>query len=418
MATANGSASVEEKAAVLVFLPKAGKLPEGIDWKFPCLLQRKDNDSDSDEEADGSDLKGAPPLKSVRFDKCPKFSVNDFFVVSPEESHRDQDIFFSKEQDHSLVRAVQAYGTGQWNHIHRLNPMLKTISKSLLMKRWEMLNLELDDDEEIAMKTDADGNSIIGTSNLGDLMVLESGSVGSANEDNCHICGLLGELLCCDSCPSAYHLSCLGLDALPEDDIWNCPECKEKANDIIDDTELKDDDWQQYTETFGSIGTALQIAATGKAKNTVGEDGTITQALIGVVQSNDSNFERITAEIEATRGFQSQSLMEAENKLLADFAEKEKETAKDEESKEQNEADDVSLEDDDEEDEDIEEDIMDIIDDEEEELEDTKMDVDVIDTSIRVQESAALPEKRSGIGTKSLASNAAVNILQPRKKQK
>lgn len=61
---------------------------------------------------------------------------------------------------------------------------------------------------------------------------------------------------------------------------------------------------------------------------------------------------------------------------------------------------------------------VDIIDDEEEELEDTKMDVDVIDTSIRVQESAALPEKRSGIGTKSLASNAAVNILQPRKKQK
>ena len=70
-------------------------------------------------------------------------------------------------------------------------------------------------------------------------MEVETGSVMSANEDYCHICGLPGELLCCDSCPNVYHVKCLGLDFLPEEDVWNCPECLEKAKDIIDDTELK-----------------------------------------------------------------------------------------------------------------------------------------------------------------------------------
>jgi len=78
----------------------------------------------------------------------------------------------------------------------------------------------------------------------------------------------------------------VGLDAMPETEIWNCPECLDKAKDIVDDTELKDDDWQQYTETFGMIGSALQLAASGKgAVVAAGEDGTITQALIGVVQA-------------------------------------------------------------------------------------------------------------------------------------
>merc|ERR1719300_929451 len=35
-----------------------------------------------------------------------------------------------------------------------------------------------------------------------------------------------GELLCCDSCPNAYHLRCIEppLDELPEHE-WTCPRC-------------------------------------------------------------------------------------------------------------------------------------------------------------------------------------------------
>mmetsp|Transcript_6433 Transcript_6433/g.8437 ORF Transcript_6433/g.8437 Transcript_6433/m.8437 type:complete len:357 (-) Transcript_6433:380-1450(-) len=352
-----------------------------------------------------------------------------FFVVSPEESHRDQDIYFSRDQDHCLVRAVQAYGAGHWDHIRRGNPTLANISKPLLIKRWEMLNLDLDEDEELAMKTDADGNSVIGISNLGELMEMETGSVASENEDHCHICGLLGELLCCDSCPKVYHLKCLGLDAMPETEIWNCPECLDKAKDIVDDTELKDDDWQQYTETFGMIGSALQLAASGKgAVVAAGEDGTITQALIGVVQAPDSNFDRITAEIENKKGFQSQSLMEAENKLLADFAEKENLTVQEAEAKGEYDIaaaqeDDVDMEDDEEEDEEEydDDDMIDLIDDDD--VEDVVDD----DTYAGVGSSAEQslvnllqPKRKPTIGTsrdEASASSAAVNILQPRRKK-
>jgi hypothetical protein len=47
-----------------------------------------------------------------------------------------------------------------------------------------------------------------------------------ANTDTCVLCGLGGNLLCCDSCPAAYHMRCLGETAktLGEGD-WACPEC-------------------------------------------------------------------------------------------------------------------------------------------------------------------------------------------------
>lgn len=46
------------------------------------------------------------------------------------------------------------------------------------------------------------------------------------NEDFCRECKFGGELLCCDACPSAYHLLCLKppLCEIPDGD-WQCPRC-------------------------------------------------------------------------------------------------------------------------------------------------------------------------------------------------
>lgn len=42
----------------------------------------------------------------------------------------------------------------------------------------------------------------------------------------CRICKDGGELLCCDSCTSAYHTHCLNppLSEIPDGD-WKCPRC-------------------------------------------------------------------------------------------------------------------------------------------------------------------------------------------------
>lgn len=46
------------------------------------------------------------------------------------------------------------------------------------------------------------------------------------HQEFCRICKDGGELLCCDSCPSAYHTFCLNppLDTIPDGD-WKCPRC-------------------------------------------------------------------------------------------------------------------------------------------------------------------------------------------------
>ncbi|KAF5930303.1 hypothetical protein HYC85_031176 [Camellia sinensis] len=46
------------------------------------------------------------------------------------------------------------------------------------------------------------------------------------NSDECCLCKMDGSLICCDGCPAAYHLKCVGVanSLLPEGD-WYCPEC-------------------------------------------------------------------------------------------------------------------------------------------------------------------------------------------------
>ncbi|GLE05885.1 hypothetical protein PINS_up015066 [Pythium insidiosum] len=40
----------------------------------------------------------------------------------------------------------------------------------------------------------------------------------------CGVCRLGGELLCCDGCPRAFHTTCIGLEAVPDEE-WFCNEC-------------------------------------------------------------------------------------------------------------------------------------------------------------------------------------------------
>lgn len=46
------------------------------------------------------------------------------------------------------------------------------------------------------------------------------------NLDTCMLCGLGGALLCCDGCPAAYHMRCIGEGAksIPDGE-WLCAEC-------------------------------------------------------------------------------------------------------------------------------------------------------------------------------------------------
>lgn len=45
------------------------------------------------------------------------------------------------------------------------------------------------------------------------------------NDDICSVCHYGGELVLCDTCPSAFHTSCIGLESVPDGD-WFCPSCR------------------------------------------------------------------------------------------------------------------------------------------------------------------------------------------------
>ncbi len=54
----------------------------------------------------------------------------------------------------------------------------------------------------------------------------EQGFHGDGNTDLCVLCGLGGSLLCCDGCPAAYHMRCIGETpkSIPAGE-WLCAEC-------------------------------------------------------------------------------------------------------------------------------------------------------------------------------------------------
>ncbi|CAJ2659671.1 increased DNA methylation 1 isoform X2 [Trifolium pratense] len=60
------------------------------------------------------------------------------------------------------------------------------------------------------------------------------------NDDSCGLCGEGGELICCDNCPSTYHLACLSAQEIP-DGNWYCINCTCRiCGNLVIDKEASD----------------------------------------------------------------------------------------------------------------------------------------------------------------------------------
>ncbi|KAK1319316.1 Methyl-CpG-binding domain-containing protein 9 [Acorus calamus] len=97
-----------------------------------------------------------------------------------------------------------------------------------------MTELEFNADNDTSANANITGKDTVndfGSSCLNKEAVKED---GDRNFDECCLCKMDGNLICCDGCPAAYHSRCVGVakDLLPEGD-WFCPECIMKKHDGV-----------------------------------------------------------------------------------------------------------------------------------------------------------------------------------------
>lgn len=93
------------------------------------------------------------------------------------------------------------------------------------------------------------------------------------NTDTCVLCGLGGNLLCCDGCPAAYHVRCLGENPRTLNDlkVWFCPECNAGGRSEAAGLRVPigaHNEWKQpYYVMHGMVCRTALPAVKGRGKN-------------------------------------------------------------------------------------------------------------------------------------------------------
>ena len=76
---------------------------------------------------------------------------------------------------------------------------------------------------------------------------------GDGHYEICVVCGLGGDILCCESCPNVAHTNCAGVAKVPEGD-WYCRDCVANGKDISrsDKDDAKDTASTMVVDTAGA----------------------------------------------------------------------------------------------------------------------------------------------------------------------
>ncbi|CAD7006147.1 unnamed protein product [Ceratitis capitata] len=187
----------------------SGASERDSDLEFEKMLQKSDESTDEKEapapaekvEAPVDDAAAAPVVRKKaktkignKFKKKKKMKTTSRFPDGEEGEHEHQDYCEVCQQGGEIIlcdTCPRAY------HLVCLEPELDEAPEG----KWSCPHCEADGGA--AEEEDDD-----------------------EHQEFCRVCKDGGELLCCDSCPSAYHTFCLNppLDTIPDGD-WKCPRC-------------------------------------------------------------------------------------------------------------------------------------------------------------------------------------------------
>ncbi|XP_020086891.1 DDT domain-containing protein PTM [Ananas comosus] len=166
------------------------------------------------------------------------------------------------------------------------------------------LNLRMSQSEYNTNMTIAKRRTKPGMETLGGSFAHKYEDDVDGNSDECCLCGMDGNLLCCDGCPAAFHSKCVGVakDLLPEGD-WYCPDCLlERSDGLINLSKACqgaevlgiDPHGRMYFRSCGYLLVSDSCNAEASCHYYKSND---LLSVMGVLKSSDCSYEPITTAI-------------------------------------------------------------------------------------------------------------------------
>ena len=197
--------------------------------------------SGDDDSADESDVEES----AVELESYCAASINAYFVLHVGDCGAQLNELTSQSAFERLVTTARdarsiALATADAEAEARAVYWLTLLVEHGVLNGWA----EVEGAETGAETTTADGRGGMGDGEPGAVGASADGTHDGAdsyaaeevqadgNFDSCAVCGGDGSLVCCDACPQAYHIACLGDRAPPEDEdedkAWFCPPCAQQ----------------------------------------------------------------------------------------------------------------------------------------------------------------------------------------------
>eukprot|EP01038_Epipyxis_sp_PR26KG_P013175 gene13175-17653_t len=192
-------------------LPNSSTAPNSIDDKVKRILDKQESTAD-----DFDEHSSFRPSNMVEDEEIHRMSTKEIAEAWKAKEEKESIIFDRKRQRISRTFEMKVAGVGMVQVLRQNDYALDEGEPSVYSREQSKMLAAA----EMRRKHQSDTGVMLNSSK-------QVAGRDYDNQDDCQHCHMGGELICCDNCPTSWHMDCLSLECQPKMKMsWSCPHHK------------------------------------------------------------------------------------------------------------------------------------------------------------------------------------------------